>query len=204
MSYWDFKQCPAPGCRNKVPTFGKFCLVHTRAQDTLTARQFDAIAGPTITCACGVKKTSYGSDGKTTNSPCPFCGRPDPRTLPRSASWPFDPDPPKLIPAENGFIYCRTCEKSQPASGHECEPATIHPDLLATLDRAEFAESLLCAMAFDHKREMWVSPEFGSPDVDGHDGFWVDCQVAVGSRRCAFCDAESDLDEALCDAARKP
>lgn len=29
MSCWDFKQCPAPGCRAEIPTFGKFCSAHT-------------------------------------------------------------------------------------------------------------------------------------------------------------------------------
>ena len=72
----------------------------------------------------------------------------------RLASWPFDPNPPKLIPAENGFIYCRTCEKSQPASGHECGapliPAAWLIEVGEFLARAEFAESLLCATVFGH------------------------------------------------------
>lgn len=80
------------------------------------------LAGPTITCACGVKKTSYGPDGKTTLNACPFCGRPDPRTLPRTASWPFDPNPRPLEPAQNGFRWCHDCESVQPAAGHECAP----------------------------------------------------------------------------------
>ena len=29
MSMWESKQCPAPGCRAEIPTFGRFCATHT-------------------------------------------------------------------------------------------------------------------------------------------------------------------------------
>lgn len=29
MSIRESKQCPAPGCRAEIPTFGKFCSTHT-------------------------------------------------------------------------------------------------------------------------------------------------------------------------------
>jgi len=33
----------------------------------------------------------------------------------------FDPDPRALEKSDNGWVYCRKCEKPQPVSGHECE-----------------------------------------------------------------------------------
>lgn len=115
---------------------------------------------------------------------------------------PFDPNPPKLIPADNGWIFCATCESPQPVSGHECVPVrclkcgksewegawvcacdSLDAELSRAEMRAEFAESLLCAMAWSHgldKRDH-ESHSFGPPVVE----FYPLC--AVG--RCVFCDA---------------
>jgi plasmid maintenance system antidote protein VapI len=40
----------------------------------------------------------------------------------RHAHWPFQEDPPKLIPADNGWRYCSECEQPVEAKGHECAP----------------------------------------------------------------------------------
>lgn len=77
---------------------------------------------------------------------------------PRPASWPFDPEPRALEPAQNGYIWCDGCESVQPVTGHECGTASerayriqcVEYDRDEAEERAERAESLLCAMAFDH------------------------------------------------------
>lgn len=111
---------------------------------------------------------------------CPGCfneHRPDqpcPSPLKdRPASWPFDPNPRALEPAQNGFIWCDRCDQTQPAAGHDCAVCRfghrhMSPELAAACAhdgipdehlrwrqaefRAELAESLLCAIAFDDAR----------------------------------------------------
>lgn len=78
---------------------------------------------------------------------------------------PYDPDPRPLDKATNGFIRCPTCEQVVELP-HECnrlardywrdEGNPLPSDFEA---RAEFAESLLCAMAFDHERSWQVTRE---------------------------------------------
>lgn len=99
--------------------------------------------------------------------------------------WPFDPDPPKLIPADNGYRWCDGCDSVVEAKGHECRTleGTEAEDYLRWLDtgrspiaaRAEFSESLLCAICFDHKRATMAA--FGP------------CRA-----RCVACDAERDYE----------
>ncbi len=66
---------------------------------------------------------------------------------------PYDPKPRALEPAQNGFIWCEVCKRPQHVV-HDCDHEPYSPELDHALDRAEYAESLLCAMAFDHGREM--------------------------------------------------
>lgn len=87
----------------------------------------------------------------------------------------FDPNPRPLEPAQNGYIWCAKCDCVRPATGHECLTCRFgHRHMTAALaaecahdgipdehlrwrqaeSRAEFAESLLCAMAFDHGRRL--------------------------------------------------
>lgn len=48
MSYWDFKQCPSPGCTAEIPTFGKFCSAHTR-DETAVPEPPQPVANPLST-----------------------------------------------------------------------------------------------------------------------------------------------------------
>lgn len=80
---------------------------------------------PWIECPCGTKKRNeWGFDP---HSPCTGCGRPDPRSLDKHPHWPFQEDPRPLEPAQNGWIFCATCESPQPVSGHECAKADEKP-----------------------------------------------------------------------------
>lgn len=99
---------------------------------------------------------------------------------------PFDPNPRTLDKAQNGFIMCRVCESVQLAAGHECGDdiddsgwiiyyADLAHDRTAerdiATDRAEHAESLLCAMAWDE----------GSGAIEVRHGEGTD------PSRCLFC-----------------
>lgn len=96
---------------------------------------------------------------------------------------PFDPNPRKLEPAQNGFVWCDTCDQAQPAAGHECATGIDREDLAIRMgsravglwrearERAEFAESLLCALAWDHGTAIARA--------------WLACFPA----ECVFCDA---------------
>lgn len=96
---------------------------------------------------------------------------------------PYDISPNPLTPATNGFILCPTCERVVELP-HEC---TREVDWKATAevgqwclddwrDRAEFAESLLCAMAFDHQAD--------KRDAGLIAGWWAPCESG-----CVFCEA---------------
>ena len=70
---------------------------------------------------------------------------------------PYTTPIPTLHDGSTGWVYCEACDAPQPVAGHECvKPATLGcGDPCPTSApcfrcRAEFAESLLCAMAFDH------------------------------------------------------
>lgn len=68
---------------------------------------------------------------------------------------PFDPNPRPLEKSTYGFIWCHECDSVQPVEGHVCFTATTYRELLVKyVDRAEFAESVLCAMAFEHQRDL--------------------------------------------------
>lgn len=83
---------------------------------------------------------------------------------------PFDPSPPAKAKAIDGFIRCATCESVVSAVGHECAtPDERFERLLSYRDRAEFAESLLCALSWDHAIDL--------------DNGWVECGP------CVYCDA---------------
>lgn len=130
-------------------------------------------------------------------------GLPDASKSSRSASWPFDPEPRALEPAQNGFHWCRGCESVQPVTGHECgggveAPASpytarVRFERFAALsERAEFAESLLCAMAFDHGAALLcvsyvfhMARAFGPcPESDGgNPGGCIFCDAARGGGR---------------------
>lgn len=120
----------------------------------------------------------------------------------RLASWPFDPNPPKLIPAENGWVFCDSCEKPQPTSGHECEPGrqpfSWLVEAAAWQERAEFAEDLLNRLAFVHGCE-----HMGLYDLDPSDLAREPTRsnIARGGWVWALCDAGECP---FCDAARKP
>lgn len=81
------------------------------------------------------------------------------RTLePVALPDPFDPNPPKLTPAQHGYIWCDRCDAVQEAAGHECRPeprsiaswASTLGELEAARAEVEACHSLLCALAFDH------------------------------------------------------
>ena len=71
---------------------------------------------------------------------------------PATKSQPFDANPRPLEPAQNGWVFCETCQAPKPAEGHE-HSTGIDLEILSWKPRAEYAESLLCAMAFDHQRD---------------------------------------------------
>lgn len=109
---------------------------------------------PLIRCPCGVDKRVYGFDPI---APCAICGMPDSRSLPRSSSWPFDSDPTKLRPdpqlgTREGWEWCDECQAIK-GPGHVGHPEGFI-DWRAIETRAEYAESLLCAMAWDHSRAL--------------------------------------------------
>jgi hypothetical protein len=119
---------------------------------------------------------------------------------------PFDQNPPAKAKAIDGWVYCNGCEKPQPATGHECgsrhEPKATswearyfeaHDNALAAEDGREFAESLLCAMAFDHGVMLEAAQYFDdcepqdSPRLD-----WIcddSATTCEPERICVFCDA---------------
>ena len=102
---------------------------------------------------------------------------------------PFDPNPPKLETGGYGFRMCLTCSAVVDASvGHECEvPAiTLASRVLTERVRAEFAESVLCALAFDVQRLVI--------DVRHGEG----CDPGHPDRDCIFCVAK----KGKLDAAR--
>lgn len=135
------------------------------------------------------------------------------------AEPPYDPSPRPLEKAQNGFVWCDTCEAVRPAAGHDCAPASVEPEpdvlrlqaeitdlhaelnkalawldrlgtwrdhkinlnegplechLIAAVDRADRAESMLCALAFDAGLKL-ARPEY------------------QGERREPLCDAMSVL-----------
>lgn len=66
---------------------------------------------------------------------------------------PFDSNPRKLEPAQNGFRICHDCGQVVDLSGREhlCYSPSTYAELLTkTNERAEYAESLLCALALRH------------------------------------------------------
>lgn len=96
------------------------------------------------------------------------------------------PVPEPTANGANGFRWCHSCESVADVAGHECVLPGTDEDMhhvgtcLEDAARAEFAESLLCAMAFDHGHERL------------HVGyFWLDIRAfhfcPVGE--CIFCDA---------------
>ena len=117
------------------------------------------------------------------------------------------PVPSPTANGANGFRWCHSCQSVAEVAGHECAPAVLvingscSPEELAALkgeiggvivaapsdmgweisegrrERAEFAESLLCAMAFDHGLERFRR-HFGG--VEGY------CH---GAEECVFCGA---------------
>ena len=117
------------------------------------------------------------------------------------------PVPGPTANGANGFRWCHSCQSVAEVAGHECAPAVLvingscSPEELAALkgeiggvivaapsdmgweisegrrERAEFAESLLCAMAFDHGLERFRR-HFGG--VEGY------CHEA---EECVFCGA---------------
>lgn len=100
---------------------------------------------------------------------------------------PFDKSPNPLTPATNGWIRCPTCEQVVQLP-HECSlddslaNGKFGEAIVVTVRRArsaearaEFAESLLCAMAFDHQR---------SGDATGEPcALWVPCVFCEVSRQ---------------------
>ncbi len=110
---------------------------------------------------------------KRSDTTCPTCGHDEHRSATcvggcgcatglRPACWPFDPNPPKLIPADNGFRWCHDCQSVAEAAGHECgkvekfgEALVLAMSRALEADiRASFAESLLCAMFFSIQRRV--------------------------------------------------
>lgn len=78
---------------------------------------------------------------------------------------PYTTPVPTLHDGSTGWVYCEACDAPQPVAGHECLHVVgadgtracapggacwFAGDLFNLSERAAFAESLLCAMAFDH------------------------------------------------------
>lgn len=76
-------------------------------------------------------------------------------------SPPYTTPVPTLHDGSTGFIFCEACDAPQPVAGHECatsrrEPLSFLVEAAKQQERAEFAENLLMAMAFDHQRSNFV------------------------------------------------
>ena len=113
---------------------------------------------------------------------------------------PYTTPIPTLHDGSTGWVYCDNCDAPQPVAGHECasavaralaSPAALE-HMAADLDhwvniananeaRAELAENLLTALAFDHgTQQTFIS-------FAGHRGL-VMCR-GDGPLGCPFCDA---------------
>ena len=100
---------------------------------------------------------------------------------------PYDPNPMAISPATNGWILCPHCEQVVQLP-HACPPPSLFGILppIPTIDirlsdidvaRAERAESVLCALAFDEARQV-IEVRHGEGCDRGHP-----------DRGCIFCEA---------------
>lgn len=134
----------------------------------------------------GAAEAFVGDLQKSTESTEAARDLPDPQTYKRSDTtleFPYSTPIPTAHDGSTGWVWCATCESPQPVSGHECVPPGTDEDMhhvgtcLEDADRAEFAESLLCAISLDHGLERFRR-HFGG--VEGY------CHEA---EECVFCDA---------------
>lgn len=117
----------------------------------------------------------------------------------RSLPSPFDPNPRALEPAQNGFRWCHSCQSVAEVAGHECaKPFGTLTNQATAQDwswlaeregrRADFAESLLCAMALQHGFERMDPYDMDDEEIArvGRGAWmWPGCDAGD----CPFCDA---------------
>lgn len=110
-------------------------------------------------------------------------------------SHPYTTPIPTAHDGSTGWVYCNTCESPQPVSGHECgkDPRLsyawgLEDALIAANARAEFAESLLCAMALQHGFERMDPYDLSDEEIARVEpGAWMWPGCDAGD--CPFCDS---------------
>lgn len=104
----------------------------------------------------------------------------------RPASWPFDPEPRALEPAQNGYIWCDGCESVQPVTGHECAKPSEW-DGLSRRDLEHCAEDgWAVADACETAADDMALPEWKKPFHRAFDNSTAARIEALGSVACGF------------------